>query len=261
MNETYSTNKRWLRGVISFVVLLAIWQISYLLANFPATLYPPPLNVLHELILLGKKGILLEYFLDSMLRLLIAASISFALSIPLGLILGYSSKIADMVLPFINFFQSIADMAWLPIVIFWLGYGTKTIILVVAYTVFFPVLFNTILGVKQVPKNMINAILVLGGTRKHVLFNILLPGAIPNIVTGIRVGVGYAFRSLIAGEMIAGTNGLGYMIFDAQRSSLTQRVVVGMILMGIIWLVLDRFYLKPFEKATIERWGMVEKAR
>ena len=89
---------------------------------------------------------------------------------------------------------------------------------------------------------------------------VLLPGALPNIVTGIRTGLGFAWRGLIAAEMIATNVGLGYMLFVARDFYKTEVIVLGMIVIGVLWLLLDRLLLAPIERATSERWGMVQRA-
>jgi NitT/TauT family transport system permease protein/taurine transport system permease protein len=100
----------------------------------------------------------------------------------------------------------------------------------------------------------------LGASRWQLLTEVLLPGALPNIVTGIRTGLGFAWRGLIAAEMIATNVGLGYMLFVARDFYRTEVIVLGMILIGALWLLIDRLLLAPLERATIERWGMVRAA-
>jgi NitT/TauT family transport system permease protein/taurine transport system permease protein len=100
----------------------------------------------------------------------------------------------------------------------------------------------------------------LGARRWALLFQVILPGALPNIVTGIRTGLGFAWRGLIAAEMIATNGGLGYRLFLARDFYRTEVIVMGMIVIGLLWLCIDRFVLAPIERATIERWGLVRRA-
>ena len=102
-----------------------------------------------------------------------------------------------------------------------------------------------------------NAAASLGAGRWAMLTEVLLPGALPNIVTGIRTGLGFAWRGLIAAEMIATNVGLGYMLFVARDYYKTEVIVLGMIVIGLLWLAIDRLLLAPLERATVERWGMV----
>jgi NitT/TauT family transport system permease protein/taurine transport system permease protein len=100
----------------------------------------------------------------------------------------------------------------------------------------------------------------LGAKGWRLLTQVILPGALPNIVTGIRTGLGFAWRGLIAAEMIATNVGLGYMLFLARDFYKTEVIVLGMIVIGLIWLVIDRLVLAPLERVTIERWGLVRRA-
>ncbi|MCS6779252.1 MAG: ABC transporter permease subunit, partial [Geminicoccaceae bacterium] len=122
---------------------------------------------------------------------------------------------------------------------------------------FFVVAYNTLLGVSTIPIELRRAAASLGAGRLAIVREVLLPGALPNIVTGIRTGLGFAWRGLIAAEMIATSTGLGYMLFLARDFYRTEVIVLGMILVGSIWLALDRLLLAPLERRTIERWGLV----
>jgi NitT/TauT family transport system permease protein/taurine transport system permease protein len=124
-------------------------------------------------------------------------------------------------------------------------------------TVFFLVFFNTLVGVRTVPRIFVDAVRTLGGSRAHVILAVLIPGAMPSIVTGIRMSIGFGWRALIAAEMIATTTGLGFLIFNAQHFHQTDAILVGIITIGILWLITDRLVLQPFERWTIERWGLI----
>jgi NitT/TauT family transport system permease protein/taurine transport system permease protein len=141
----------------------------------------------------------------------------------------------------------------------WFGFGEKTILIAVNYTVIFPVLFNALLGVRSVPRIYVNALRTLGGSRWRIVRDVMIPGALPNIATGMRLGLAYGWRALIAAEMLVGANGLGFMIFSAQSFHLTARIMLGMAVIGALWLLLDYFVLRPVEAATIARWGLVQR--
>jgi NitT/TauT family transport system permease protein/taurine transport system permease protein len=141
----------------------------------------------------------------------------------------------------------------------WFGFGERTILAAVNYTVLFPVIFNAMLGVRSVPRIYVNALRTLGGSRWRIVRDVLLPGALPNIATGMRLGLAYGWRALIAAEMLVGANGLGFMIFNAQNFHLTARIMLGMTIIGLLWLLLDYFVLRPLEEATIARWGLVQR--
>jgi NitT/TauT family transport system permease protein/taurine transport system permease protein len=176
----------------------------------------------------------------------------------LGFLLGLSDVVMRAFRPLINFFHAIVDMAWIPLFVLWFGYGEKTILMSLAYASAFPVLFNFLLGVQSTPKTMVQATQTLGATRIDLIRHVFLPNAIPNLIVGFRIGAGFAFRALIAAEVIAGRSGIGFMIFEARESQLIGRTIVGMVLLGALWVAIDRLVLRAIEAATIERWGMVQ---
>jgi taurine transport system permease protein len=239
--------------------MLAAWSVAAATLPVPAYFLPPPLAVLTSGVELITKGILPTYVAESVRRILVAAGLALLVGVPAGLVLGLSRRVADLVYPLLNFFQSVSGIAWLPLMLVWFGFGERTILIAVNYTVLFPVIFNAMLGVRSVPRLYINALRTLGGSRWRILRDVLLPGALPSIATGMRLGVAYGWRALIAAEMLVGANGLGFMIFNAQNFHLTARIMLGMAIIGLLWVLLDYFVLRPLEEATIARWGLVQR--
>jgi NitT/TauT family transport system permease protein/taurine transport system permease protein len=209
---------------------------------------------------LMRKGILPVYIWDTLGRYILGVTIGIGAGIVVGLLIGLSTVIQRLMGPAINFMFAIVEVAWIPIFVVWWGYGLKTIVMALVYVTFFPVLYNTMVGVRTVPQVMINAARSLGAGRFAVLSAVILPSALPNIITGVRVGAGFAFRGLIFAEIIAAKTGVGYLIFEGATNQQTARTVVGMIVMGLMWLFIENVYIKPVEKVTIERWRTVTTA-
>jgi len=161
--------------------------------------------------------------------------------------------------PVLLFFQAIGDIAWLPILLIWFGFGLTTMIFVIVYTVLFPVVLNTVLGVRSVPIELHRAALSLGASRARVVWEVVLPGALPNIMTGLRNGLGFGWRALIAAEIIVGTSGIGFLMFDARRAGSVVEILLGMIVLGVLWYVVDSWVLAPIERVTGQRWGLVTR--
>jgi len=157
----------------------------------------------------------------------------------------------------IVFANAISGIAWVPLAIVWFGVGWFTTLFILLNTVFWLVFFNPLLGVRSVPRTYEHSVLTLGGNRWHVISQVYIPGALPSIVTGVRMGIGFGWRALIAAEMIGGNTGLGFMIFVSANEYKVEEVFLGVLLIGIIWMVTDRIILVPLEKWTIERWGLV----
>jgi taurine transport system permease protein len=248
-----------MRAVVPFIPVVALWAIVAEMRVFPRAFFPGPLEVLHSFGSLMYKGILPEYLEDSVVRLAVGAAAGMALGIPLGVLVGLSRRAHAMLWPLLLFFQAIGDIAWLPILLIWFGFGLTTMTFVIVYTVLFPVVLNTVLGVRSIPVDMHRAAQSLGASRIRILWEIVLPGALPNIVTGLRNGLGYGWRALIAAEMIVGTSGIGFLMFDARRAGSVVEILLGMVVLGLLWYAVDGWILTPIERATVQRWGMVAR--
>ncbi len=247
-------------GTIGIVSLLAIWQAIASFSAIPRYFFPSPADVVRAAFDLVQKGILPVYIADSLGRYFAGVGLGVSIGLILGLAIGMSPGASRLLQPVLNFFYSIVEVAWIPIFVIWWGYGLKTIVLALTYVVAFPVLFNTATAVRSTPRILINAAASLGGSRLQVLWQVILPGALPGIITGIRIGAGFAFRGLIFAEMVAAKTGIGYLILTSASNHATDRTIVGMIVIGTLWLMIDQLYLRPFESATIERWGLVHDA-
>src|SRR6266700_2839594 len=145
----------------------------------------------------------------------------------------------------------------LPVAIIWFGFTNATVFVVIVYTALIPIVFSTMTGVRTVPPILSQAVATMGGGRGRVIRDVYLPGALPSIVVGCRLGVGYGWRALIAGEMLTGKAGLGFLIFDARRFDRIDRIIAGMLVIGTLYLIIDRLLLAPVEEATAQRWGSV----
>jgi len=249
-----------LAGAGPFVLLVAVWALVVELEIYPRAFFPGPLDVLRVFGSLVYKGILPTYLQDSVTRLAVGAAAGMVVGIPLGLLIGLHPASYRFFWPLIIFFQAIGDIAWLPILLIWFGFTLTTMTFVIVYTVIFPMIFNAALGVRTVPVEMVRAAQSLGASRWRILAEVLIPGALPNIITGLRNGLGYGWRALIAAEIIVGTSGIGFMMFDARRSGSVVEMILGMIVLGILWYVVDAGILRPAERVTIERWGLVRQA-
>ena len=241
------------------VIILLLWSLMSSIMPNPTRYLPSPVAVVFSSFDLLRKGILPDFIGKTLWRLLLGSSLGLALGIPVGLLLGLNRTVSDMFYPIFNFFQSISGIAILPIIVVWWGNSEKTVFTVILYTCFFPIAFNVLSGVRSIPMILIHALRTLGASRLRIVRDVLIPGAMPSIATGARLGIGFAWRAVIAGEMLAGRRGLGWMIFTAQDADLTAQVILGMVLIGAIWILLDRYVLRPIKADTIQRWGLVQR--
>ena len=263
--RTASRAVKWLDGhpglksFLPFVPIILLWAAIARSGIFPRVFFPGPWDVVASFANLIYKGILPDYLGDSIVRLVVGVGVGAVTGIPLGLLVGLSPMGYRFFWPLIVFFQAVGDIAWLPILLIWFGFGLTTMTFVIVYTVLFPVVLNTVLGVRSIPLEFIRAAQSLGAGRVRILHEVIVPGTLPNIITGLRNGLGWGWRALIASEMIVGTSGVGFMMFDARRAGQVTEVLLGMILLGLLWYVVDGWILVPLEQATIERWGVVAR--
>lgn len=239
--------------------VLGAWSLAAATLPLPDYYLPPPSAVLAALVDLTAKGILPTYVFESLRRIVFATLIGLVVGVPVGLVLGMSRRVTAFFYPLLNFFQSVSGIAWLPLMLVWFGFGERTILIAVNYTVLFPLIFNAMLGVRSVPPLYTNALRTLGASRWRIVRDVIVPGALPSIATGIRLGLAYGWRALIAAEMLVGAHGIGFMIFNAQNFHQTARIMLGMGIIGLLWVILDYFLLRPLEEATIARWGLVQR--
>jgi taurine transport system permease protein len=246
--------------VAPLVVLLILWPVLIRVFNVNPQIFPDVTAVARAGLDSIRDGSLFAHAGASLARVAVGTALAILISVPLGVLMGVSPAVSSFLTPLLRFFSVLAGIAWIPIATLWFGYGFGAITFVIFNAVFFIVAYNTLLGVSTIPMPVRHAAASLGAGRWAMLTEVLLPGALPNIVTGIRTGLGFAWRGLIAAEIIATNIGLGYMIFVARDFYRTEVIVFGMIVIGGLWLLIDRLLLAPIERATIERWGLVRSA-
>lgn len=243
-----------------FVPVVALWWVVAQAQIFPPAFFVGPGTVADTIAELFRKGILTGYLADSLRRLASGAFFGLVTGLVLGLLIGLSRFARRLTWPLFVFFQAVGDIAWLPLLIIWFGFSLTSVTLVIVYTVVFPLAISITAGIDAVPRDMHRAAASLGAGRWRTLFEVTLPGALPGVVTGVRTGLGYGWRALIAAEIIVGTSGIGFMMFDARRAGEVTEVFVGMIILGVLWYATDALILAPLERETVERWGMVRRA-
>lgn len=245
--------------LVPFAALVGVWWVIQALGQFPERVLVSPARVWDTLVLLFSHGILAEYISTSMRMIGIAAGISLAIGVPVGFLVGSNRYAARGLESFLRFLQGVSGIAWLPLVIIWFGFTHTTTLVVVIYTLIVPIIFNTMTGVRAVPEHYSLALRSLGASRLRLITDVYLPGALPSIVVGLRLGMGYGWRALIAAEMLVRQGGLGDLIFGARTSGQIDRIIGGMILIGTLYIIVDRLLVQPLENVTIARWGVLRK--
>ena len=246
-------------GIVPFAVLIAGWLALPYLVAYPAYMLPPVATVLGYAAETIRDGSLLVNIGASLLRLFLGFVAGMALAIPLGIAIALNRNVADVFRPVLSFLQAIAGIAWVPLTLIWFGIGNGSVIFVIANTIFFSALYNTVIGVQSIPLALHRAVRSHGGHGVSLLTNLILPGALVQILLGVRTSLAYGWRALVAAEMIAGSNGLGYMTMEAVQWQRTETIILGMIVIGLLWLVMDRLLFIPIERRTVGRWGLLQR--
>ena len=248
----------WLRGfriLLPFLALILVWWAIKASGDFPDRVLVSPPQVWDALIGLVSRGVLADYASTSLRMIGIAALISTLVGVPIGFAVGANRYAARSLEGFLRFLQGVSGIAWLPLAIIWFGFTHATTLVVVIYTLIVPIIFNTMIGVRAIPENYSLALCSLGAGRLRLITDVYLPGALPSIVVGLRLGMGYGWRALIAAEMLVRQGGLGDLIFGARTSGQIDRIIGGMIMIGTLYIIVDRLLVQPIENLTIARWG------
>ena len=254
---TGSVNR--LRILIPFALVIAVWWAIKDGLGVSDTLLASPPRVWTGFVYLVTHGILAEYASTSLQMIGFAALISFAIGVPLGFAVGTNRYAARALEGTLRFLQGISGIAWLPLAILWFGFTHTTTLAIVIYTLIVPIVFNTMTGVRAIPENYVLALRSLGASRFRIVTGVYFPGALPSIVVGLRLGMGYGWRALIAAEMLVRQGGLGDLIFGARTFNQIDRIMVGMIAIGILYIVVDRLLVQPIEAMTLARWGVLRR--
>ena len=237
---------RLLRGVLLPLTLLVAWQAWGTATGNPRT--PVPTRVLAAAVDLIGSGDLPLAILVSVGRVFAGFVIAATLAIPLGLAMGAFRSVERNVDPLVESFRPIAAIAILPLAILWLGTGTASAMVIVAYAAFFPMVINTIAGVKRINPTFLRAAATMGLDRFRILRTVVIPGAMPSIAVGMRIAMGVAWTAIVAAELAVGakaggggSGGIGQMMFVFYAYSIElNRIVVCMIAVGLVALLLDR---------------------
>lgn len=230
------------RKAIGFLPLLGFfvaWEI-YCRA-YPGTqvLLPAPSEVVLGAWQLLANGSLQRDVLASLKRVLMAMGAASAIGFPLGIGLGISPTFRWLVEPVVSFFRPIPPLAWIPLSIIWFGIDDLQNVFIIFLGAFFPIVLNTMQGVRDVDPQLIRAARTLGANQLTIIRTVVLPAALPTMFVGLRVGLGIAWMALVAGELVAATSGLGFLISQGRNLFRTDYIVVGMVAIGLIGLLLD----------------------
>ncbi|MGC7404592.1 ABC transporter permease [Pandoraea pneumonica] len=248
-----SRSSRALRGVLIPLAVVVIWQIITGLEWINPIILPSPVAVVTKWWQYLKPTVtmaegfgawlhsseLLTDAANSLYRVIMGFLVGTVIALPLGLLMGTSTRIYGLFNPLVQVVRPIPPIAYIPLAILWFGLGNPPAFFLIALGAFFPVLMNTIAGVRHVDGIYLRAARNLGAGQFTIFRRVIMPAATPYILSGIRIGIGTAFIVVIVAEMIAVNNGLGYRILEAREYMWSDKIIAGMLTIGLLGLVID----------------------
>lgn len=233
---------------------IALWGALSTLHVFPKSAFPSPLDVLYGFREEITTGRLWNDLVASLFRVSIGFVLAVVLSIPFGLWLGQVTSARAGLMPAVNFFRSLSPLAWIPFAILWFGVGDLPVVFLIFMATFFSLVLAVIAAVANIPSVYFRVAEDYGFRGVSLLWNVTLPAIMPQIITALRVTAGVAWLVVVAAEMIAGRDGLGFAIWDARNGLRTDLLVCGMIVIGIIGVLIDRLLVRLTGLPNV-RWG------
>ena len=246
------------RNVFPFIVVFGLWEIVARAGVFPPKLFPSLVTVAEAFVRLTANGILPHHVFDTVLRLLAGFFLAAIVGVTLGILMGRSRRVEDIALPLVSIGAPIPGLAYAPLFLLWFGLGNKSAVLLVAFVSAFPIIFNTWTGVKAVKEIWVRSAQAMGADDRRLFVKVIVPGALPYILTGLRLGLAQAWRILVGIEMLAAVPwGLGWMIFGAREFLNTDVMLAGVVVIGVLGLALEKLVFQKIEEFTVMRWGMI----
>ncbi len=249
------TKNNFIKKYIFLFIILGVWITGSSLSWWSSYIIPSPMRVLSTAVKLIKNGELLKHLTISFSRIFSGFFITFIIAVPSAVLFGMFPKVHNYFKGILEFMRHTPPLALIPMIILWFGIGELSKIIIIILASFFPVFLNTLKGIQSCDKKIIEVGQVFNFTKYEIFKKIILPSAVPDILTGIKLGIGYSWRSIIGAEMIAASSGIGYLILDGQQMSRSDVIVVGILSIGIFGSVTDYICSKAIEK-YIKRRGV-----
>jgi NitT/TauT family transport system permease protein len=250
------------RAAATLIVVAAIYEAFARSGMFPPALLPTLPKIFNTLVASLLDGSMLVHAASTLYRVLFGLGLAIVVAIPLGILMARFKPIEHFVLPLASALMPIPSLAWVPVFILWFGLGNTVAIVIVFYAATFPMLLNTWSGVRAVNPLWLRAAGAMGAAETALFWKVIIPGASPFIITGVRQAFLRAWIAVVGAEMLAASDwGLGWVIYDAKEFLNTDLMMASLIVIGAIGFVFERLVFGSIEKATVARWGMVRAAK
>ncbi len=251
-----------LRSIVALAVLAGAYEALARSGTFPPALLPTLPAIAAALWSGIADGTLPAHAASTLYRVLAGMSLAVVLAVPLGLLMGRVRAVEGFFLPLASALMPIPSLAWVPVFILWFGLGNATAIGIVLYAALFPVLLNVWSGVRAVNPLWLRAGGAMGAGATALFWKVIVPGASPFIIAGVRQAFVRAWIAVVGAEMLAASDwGLGWVIFDAKEFLQADRMLASLAVIGLIGLAFERLVFGTLERATVQRWGMVRQAK
>ncbi|AFS77785.1 ABC transporter permease protein [Gottschalkia acidurici 9a] len=236
----YTLLNRLLPAILTPLVILIAWEIAVKLGYVKVIILPSPSSIFNTLIAMIKSGELTRHLRISLFRVLEGFLIGSILGLIFGIVIALFKKVEEALSFTISFLRPIPIIAWIPVLILWMGIDEGSKIAVIAIGSFWPVLINTIDGIKSVDKKYLQVAIVLEKSKINTLFKVVLPSALPSIFTGIRVGIGIAWMCVVAAELVAAESGIGYQIMYSREIMQPNQMFAGVFSIGLVGFLIEK---------------------
>ena len=237
-----------------------VWQAVAMLGLMPAKLFPGVDRIVATFVRLIATGVLPVHALSTLARLAAGFALGAVAGVIVGLLMGRSRWAEDVLLPLVSVGNPIPGLAYAPLFVIWFGLGNLPAVLIVGFAAAFPVAVNTWTGVRAVKAIWIRSAVAMGARERQLFRKVVLPGALPAVMTGLRLGLARAWRVLVAVEMLTAVPlGLGWLIFGAREFLATDVMLAGIAVIGLVGIGLEKLVFEPLERATVVRWGMLAR--
>jgi len=250
------------RAGITLLLAAALYEAIARSGAFPPALVPTLPKIAGTLLATLADGSMLHHAFATLYRVLFGLTLAVIVALPLGILMGRIRAVEHFVLPLASALMPIPSLAWVPIFILWFGLGNTVAVLIVFYAALFPMLLNAWAGVRAVNPLWLRAAGVMGANERALFWKVIVPGASPFIITGLRQAFLRAWIAVVGAEMLAASDwGLGWVIFDAKEFLNADVMLAALAVIGCIGFVFERLVFGSIERATVLRWGMMRSAK
>lgn len=245
-------------AIIGFILLTVFWQFIVMIDHNERAIIPAPVDVIKALVTLMAEGVIWEHILVSVFRFVGGYTTAVIVAIILGLMLGRMVKLWSIIDPIVQVLRPISPVAWSPFIVLWFGIGNMSIMVIIFFAAFFPVLLSTVGAVRKVDPIYLNIAANFELSKYQLFAKVLFPAAFPNIANGLRMAIGSAWIFLVAGEMIDTQSGLGYLIVESKDALNFEFVLAAIMMIGFLGFLIDKG-IRYVEGLVMKSWGGIQK--